>query len=138
MIDDARDDDARMAALEARLARVERLLGALGDKLDGAASHLTDGRRSIEAWVTEYVSMRLQQLVPETCEHPEGEAVAAVAEGPVLPGTRVRCTDEVLHRLGRIPIPFVRQMVTQQVADSARAEQVGVVDVAFFERAATF
>jgi hypothetical protein len=56
----------------------------------------------------------------------------------VLPGTRVRCTDEVLHRLGRIPIPFVRQMVTQKVADTARAEHVGVVDVVFFERAATF
>jgi len=61
-----------------------------------------------------------------------------VVEGPVLPGTRVRCTEEVLHRLGRIPIPFVRQMVTQKVAESARAESVGVVDVPFFERAATF
>jgi hypothetical protein len=29
-------------------------------------------------------------------------------------------------------------MVTQKVADTARAENVGVVDVAFFERAATF
>jgi hypothetical protein len=56
----------------------------------------------------------------------------------VLPGTRVRCTDEVLHRLGRIPIPFVRQMVTQKVAETARVENVGLVDVAFFERAATF
>ncbi len=81
--------------------------------------------------------MRLQQLVPETCEHPEGDE-AAVSEGPVLPGTRVRCTDEVLHRLGRIPIPFVRQMVTQKVAETARAEHVGLVDVGFFERAATF
>jgi hypothetical protein len=56
----------------------------------------------------------------------------------VLPGTRVRCTDEVLHRLGRIPIPFVRQMVSQRVADTARAQNVAMVDVTFFERAATF
>jgi len=55
-----------------------------------------------------------------------------------LPGTRVRCTEEVLHRLGRIPIPFVRQMVTQKVAESAQAEKVALVDVSFFERAATF
>ena len=82
--------------------------------------------------------MRLQQLVPETCEHPESEHAVGVVDGPVLPGTRVRCTDEVLHRLGRIPIPFVRQMVTQKVAETARAEQVGLVDVTFFERAATF
>jgi hypothetical protein len=44
----------------------------------------------------------------------------------------------VLHRLGRIPIPFVRQMVTQKVAETARAEHVGLVDVGFFERTATF
>jgi hypothetical protein len=44
----------------------------------------------------------------------------------------------VIHRLGRIPIPFVRQMVTQRVAEAARAEGAPVVDVAFFERAATF
>jgi hypothetical protein len=129
--------DARLASLESRLGRVESLLGALESKLGGSADSLADAKRSIQAWVTEYVSMRLQQLVPETCEHPEGETAAA-AEGPVLPGTRVRCTDEVLHRLGRIPIPFVRQMVTQKVAETARAEHVGVVDVTFFERAATF
>jgi hypothetical protein len=131
MSDQTPDLDRRLAALESRLARLEGLL-------DGSAGTLTDAKSSIQAWVTEYVSMRLQQLVPETCEHPEGEMPAAVAEGPVLPGTRVRCTDEVLHRLGRIPIPFVRQMVTQKVADTARAERVGLVDVPFFERAATF
>ena len=84
------------------------------------------------------MSLRLQQLVPETCEHPERSEDAVVADGPVLPGTRIRCTDEVIRRLGRIPIPFVRQMVAQKVAETARAENVRVVDVAFFERAATF
>ncbi|MGH7347357.1 MAG: hypothetical protein ACREK4_20800 [Candidatus Rokuibacteriota bacterium] len=123
--------DERLAALEARLARIEALLEQVA--LDGDAV-----KRGIQAWVTEYVSLRLQQLVPETCEHPEREAEAIVAEGPVLPGTRIRCTDEVLHRLGRIPIPFVRQMVAEKVAETARAEKVGVVDVTFFERAATF
>ena len=88
--------------------------------------------------MTDYVSLRLQQLVPETCEHPERTAETVVAEGPVLPGTRIRCTEDVIHRLGRIPIPFVRQMVTQKVAESARAENVLLVDVTFFERAATF
>ena len=138
MNDHARDLDGRLAALEARLGRLESVLGTLNDKLDTSADHLANAKSSIQGWVTEYVSMRLQQLVPETCEHPEGEEPAAVAEGPVLPGTRVRCTDEVLHRLGRIPIPFVRQMVTQKVAETARAERIGVVDVTFFERAATF
>ncbi len=122
---DDRTLDQRLAALESRLGRLEAALG----NLDGA-------KASIQQWVTEYVSLRLQQLVPETCEHaPDDEAATS---GPVLPGTRVRCTEDVLHRLGRIPIPFVRQMVTQKVADTARAENVGVVDVPFFERAATF
>jgi hypothetical protein len=140
--------DDRLAALEARLGRLESLLGAMGDKLDRSTGNSGDGKASdiktsdlkasIQAWVTDYVSMRLQQLVPETCEHPEREEEMAVAEGPVLPGTRIRCTDEVIHRLGRIPIPFVRQMVAQKVAETARTENVGVVDVTFFERSATF
>jgi uncharacterized coiled-coil protein SlyX len=125
--------DRRLDALESRLARLETLLGAVNDKLEGAEQV----KASLQAWVTDYVSLRLQQLVPETCEHAPDED-AAVADGPVLPGTRIRCTDDVVHRLGRIPIPFVRQMVTQKVAETARAEKVAVVDVAFFERAATF
>jgi hypothetical protein len=129
--------DRRLAALESRLGRLEDLLRTLHDRLTPSAA-ADDTKLAIQAWVTEYVSMRLQQLVPETCEHPEAETTAVIAEGPLLPGTRVRCTEEVLHRLGRIPIPFVRQMVTQKVADTARAESVLLVDVTFFERAATF
>jgi hypothetical protein len=134
--------ERRLDALEARLARLETLLGAVNDKLEGAVTGPEQVKASLQAWVTDYVSLRLQQLVPETCEHePEGSGHApghAVADGPVLPGTRIRCTEEVVHRLGRIPIPFVRQMVTQKVAETARAEHVGLVDVPFFERAATF
>jgi hypothetical protein len=130
--------DRRLAALESQLGRLEQLLVTVNDKLDRTAPNLEEARRGIQAWVTEYVSLRLQQLVPETCEHPEREADTILAEGPVLPGTRIRCTEEVIHRLGRIPIPFVRQMVAQKVAETARAESVGLVDVPFFERAATF
>ena len=125
--------DRRLETLEARLARLETLLGAVHDKLESGEQV----KASLQAWVTDYVSLRLQQLVPETCEHEPADA-AVVADGPVLPGTRIRCTDEVVHRLGRIPIPFVRQMVAQRVAETARAEKVAVVDVTFFERAATF
>ena len=131
------DLDHRLAALESRLGRLETLLGALGEKLERSTLDVETARRGIEGWVTEYVSLRLQQLVPETCEHADDE-IGSAADGPVLPGTRVRCTDEVLHRLGRIPIPFVRQMVTEKVAETARAENVSVIDVPFFERAATF
>jgi uncharacterized coiled-coil protein SlyX len=133
MID--RDMSERLSGLETRLGRLEALLGELNDRLERASGGLADARAGIQAWVTDYVSLRLQQLVPESCEHASEETVA---EGPVLPGTRIRCTDEVLHRLGRIPIPFVRQMVTQKVAETARAENVPMVDVPFFERAATF
>jgi uncharacterized coiled-coil protein SlyX len=128
--------DQRLSALEARLGRLEAMLGTLNERLASGGGGLEAAKAGIQAWVTEYVSLRLQQLVPESCEHAPDEEV--VSGGPVLPGTRVRCTDEVLHRLGRIPIPFVRQMVTQKVAETARAERVGLVDVPFFERAATF
>lgn len=128
--------EQRLAALESRLERLETMLASVGERLDGAAGGLADTKAAIEAWVTDYVSLRLQQLVPETCEHPMD--AEAATQGPVLPGTRIRCTEEVLHRLGRIPIPFVRQMVTQKVAETARTEKVALVDVPFFERAATF
>ena len=128
--------DQRLAALESRLVRLEAMLGTLTDRLGPGPAALDEAKAGIQAWVTEYVSLRLQQLVPETCEHAPDETPAA--DGPVLPRTRVRCTEEGLHRLGRIPIPFVRQMVTQKVAETARAESIGLVDVPFFERAATF
>jgi len=125
----------RLGALESRLARVEALLQRVSEQLGQARLDAGASKEAIQRWVTEYVSLRLTQLVPGTCEHvPEAET----AEGPVLPGTRIRCTEEVVHRLGRIPIPFVRQMVTQKVAEAARAEGAGLVDIAFFERAATF
>ena len=134
-----RDVNERLSGLEARLGRLETLLGSLHDKLDRSSVGLDDAKAGIQAWVTDYVSLRLQQLVPETCEHePEPEGAPGETVGPVLPGTRIRCTDEVLHRLARIPIPFVRQMVTEKVAETARAERIPVVDVGFFERSATF
>jgi len=126
--------DRRLAALESRLGRLELLLGTLNARLEGSPAP-GDTKAAIQAWVTDYVSMRLQQLVPETCEHAPDDTATP---GPVLPGTRIRCTEEVLHRLSRIPIPFVRQMVTQKVVETARAENVVTVDVRFFERAATF
>jgi hypothetical protein len=128
--------DQRLAALETRLGRLEALLGGVHERLDRTTPALEEARIGLQQWVTDYVSLRLQQLVPGACAHDQDEAGAV--DGPVLPGTRIRCTEEVIHRLHRIPIPFVRQMVTQKVADTARAEQVAVVDVPFFERAATF
>ena len=85
--------------------------------------------------MTNYVSMRLQQLVPETCDHPD-EAV--LQDGPFLDNTAVPCTEEVEHRVKRIPIPFVREMVVQRVAENAREAGVERVDIEFFEKAATF
>ena len=136
MNDERIDLDRRLAALEGRLARLETLLGTVSDRIERASVDLDGAKASIQQWVTDYVSVRLQQLVPETCEHAPGDR--APAGGPVLPGTRIPCTEEVIHRLARIPIPFVRQMVTQKVAETARAERVATIDVTFFERAATF
>jgi hypothetical protein len=121
----------RLEAMEERLGRLETLLVGLTQQRTDPGKAL----ESIQTWVTDYVSMRLQQLVPETCEHaPEPEA----SDGPYLPGTTVPCTDDVVHRVGRIPIPFVRQMVIEKVAQQAQQEHITRVDIAFFEQAATF
>jgi hypothetical protein len=125
----------RLEAMEERLARLETLLIGLTQQLEQQRTAPAQAVEGIQTWVTDYVSMRLQQLVPETCEHaPEPEA----SDGPYLPGTTVPCTDDVVHRVGRIPIPFVRQMVVEKVAQQAQHEHIARVDVAFFERAATF
>jgi hypothetical protein len=129
------DIGSRLDTLEERLARLETLLVGLTQRLEHQHTDATRVAESIHKWVTDYVSMRLQQLVPETCEHaPEPLA----SDGPYLPGTTIPCTDDVVHRVGRIPIPFVRQMVVDKVAQQAQQEHIARIDVAFFERAATF
>ena len=128
----------RLTDVEERLTRVEHLLVSINEKLD---QHSPVGEADIKKteafkeWVTNYVSMRLQQLVPETCDHPD-EAV--LHDGPYLDNTTVPCTEEVEHRVKRIPIPFVREMVVQRVAENAREAGIERVDIDFFEKAATF
>ena len=128
----------RLTDVEERLTRVENLLVSINEKLDqrpDLGEVETEKAEAFKTWVTDYVSMRLQQLVPETCDHPD-EAV--LQDGPYLDNTTVPCTEEVEHRVKRIPIPFVREMVVQRVAENARAADVERVDIDFFEKAATF
>ena len=132
------DAHERLNDVEARLARVENLLVSINEKLEQrpAVSEVdTEQSEAFKEWVTNYVSMRLQQLVPETCDHP---AEAVLQDGPFLDNTAVPCTTEVEHRVKRIPIPFVREMVVQRVAENAREAGVERVDIEFFEKAATF
>ena len=128
----------RLTDVEERLTRVENLLVSINEKLDqrpDLGEVDTEKAEEFKTWVTNYVSMRLQQLVPETCDHPD-EAV--LHDGPYLDNTTVPCTEEVEHRVKRIPIPFVREMVVQRVAENAREAGVERVDIDFFEKAATF
>lgn len=150
----------RLTNVEDRLGRLENLLVSIDEKLEQTQRPSVPEYESIEElqeclldtiektvektlsqngefqqWVTDYVSMRLQQLVPETCDHP---TETIVQDGPFLENTNVPCTEEVVHRVKRIPIPFVREMVVQRVAENARSAQIERVDIDFFEEAATF
>ena len=128
----------RLTDVEERLTRLESLLVSINEKLErgaGVGEVNTEKTEAFQQWVTNYVSMRLQQLVPETCDHP---AEALLQDGPFLDNTTVPCTEEVEHRVKRIPIPFVREMVVQRVAENAREAGVERVDIEFFEKAATF
>ena len=96
--------EERLSAVEDRLNRLEDLLVGISQKLDQKPQPAAINEEKGEAfkgWVTDYVSMRLQQLVPETCDHP---SEAKAQEGPFLGNTSIRCTEEVVHRVKRIPI----------------------------------
>ena len=128
----------RITNVEDRLGRLENLLDSINEKLDQTNQPSvpeTENTEKFQQWVTDYVSMRLQQLVPETCDHP---AETLLHDGPYLDNTNVPCTEEVVHRVKRIPIPFVREMVVQRVAENARSAEIERVDIEFFENAATF
>ena len=128
----------RLTDVEERLTRVENLLVSINEKLEqrpDVGQVNTEKAEGLKQWVTDYVSMRLQQLVPETCDHPDE---VPLQDGPYLDNTTVPCTEEVEHRVKRIPIPFVREMVVQRVAENAREAGVERVDIEFFEKAATF
>lgn len=128
----------RLTQVEDRLGRLENLLVSINEKLEQTQQPNiveSESTEQFQQWVTDYVSMRLQQLVPETCDHP---AETALHDGPYLDNTNVPCTEEVVHRVKRIPIPFVREMVVQRVAENARSANIERVDIEFFENAATF
>ena len=128
----------RLTSVEDRLGRLENILVNINEKLDQKQQPSvpeTENTEKVQQWVTDYVSMRLQQLVPETCDHPEE---TPLHDGPYLDNTNVPCTEEVVHRVKRIPIPFVREMVVQRVAENARSAEIERVDIEFFENAATF
>lgn len=127
--------ESRLDAMQEQLARVQDLLVGFSQQLEQQRIDTGKATENIQQWVTDYVSLRLQELVPHACEH---DSEPGAADGPYLPGTAVPCTEDVVHRVGRIPIPFVRQMVVQKVAEQARQEGTARVDVAFFEQAATF
>ena len=127
--------ESRLDAMQEQLTRVQELLVGFSQQLEKQRVDTGKVTEGIQQWVTDYVSLRLQELVPHTCEH---DAEPEASNGPYLPGTSVPCTEDVVHRVGRIPIPFVRQMVVQKVAEQARQEGTIRVDVAFFEQAATF
>lgn len=126
--------ESRLQNIEDRLQRLEEVLIKIHQKLEKDEAKVSSREENLKKWITDYVSLRLQQLVPETCEHTEIDRV----NGPFLEGTDIRCTEEVVHRISRIPIPFVRKMVIQKVANSAREKGLDVVDIHFFEQAATF
>lgn len=126
--------DRELGNLDERLRKLESALAGLLERIDQQQLDAAKATDQIREWVTQFVAMRLQQLVPDTCEHPLGPE----AGGPYLDGTTVPCTEEVAHRVARIPIPFVRQMVAKKVADQACQDQVGRVNIAYFEKAATF
>ena len=86
---DERALDRRLSDMESRLAHLEAMLADIRELVERSGVSAETAKDGIKSWVTDYVSLRLQELVPETCEHaPEAE----LSEGPRLPGSSIRCT----------------------------------------------
>ena len=71
----------RLTNVEERLTRLESLLVSINEKLEqrsDVGEVDTEKAEEFRQWVTNYVSMRLQQLVPETCDHPDEAALQTV------------------------------------------------------------
>jgi hypothetical protein len=74
--------------------------------------------------VTEYVPLRLQQLVPETCEHPERRGRRDLSRRDLsCPAPVSAARTSSIGSAGSDPL--ARQMVAEKVAETARAEKVG-------------
>lgn len=123
----------RIEGLEARMARIEGLLVSISEKLEGVSKPLPVPGQPDEAIVT-LLARQLERLVPETCNHAEGHP----HEVRTLEGTNLRCTEEVAHRIQRIPIPFVRELVVKKLGEYAIRNGVEVIDLQHFEKGATF
>jgi hypothetical protein len=63
---------------------------------------------------------------------------AAGVEPELLAGSDIRCRPEVRARLAAIAVPFVRRVTAARVAEAARAAGLAMVDLAFFDRHASY
>ncbi|MBF8298227.1 MAG: hypothetical protein HW395_884, partial [candidate division NC10 bacterium] len=64
--------EAQLANVDERLSRLESMMVSLLERIDRQGLDATKTSDRIKEWVTQFVAMRLQQLVPEGCEHPAG------------------------------------------------------------------
>ena len=98
-MDDGRLDQ-RLAALEARLVRLEGMLGTLTERLTSGVGAVDEAKAGIQAWVTEYVSLRLQQ---DDSFYPVlGYLVGQLAQDriPVIDGLQHTPTEDQLKAFG--------------------------------------
>ena len=72
--------ESRLDAVQQQLAQVQELLVNFSQKLDQQRIDTSKVTEGIQSWVTDYVSLRLQELVPHTCEHDDEPGAA---DGPV-------------------------------------------------------
>ena len=62
--------EAQLSRLDEQLTRLETLMATLLERIDRQGLDATKTSDRIKEWVTQFVALRLQQLVPEGCEHP--------------------------------------------------------------------
>jgi hypothetical protein len=96
--------DEQVARLQDRVKRLEALLKEVVHNLPRRPGDprldLDAVRAGIQQWVTDYVSLRLQQLVPETCEP---VPAADPGEGPVGRNNSIRPSGRMVIDMMQAP-----------------------------------
>ena len=123
--------EGRLDAVQQQLAQVQELLVGFSQKLEQQRIDTNKVTEGIQNWVTDYVSLRLQELVRTPVKHARSRMLRP---DRYLLALSVRCPEGVVESCTAAwPIPLFSSDGGSEIGDSAPGGEPRV-DVDFFAR----